>query len=101
MKVKTMRNIYLLSACSVLALSARSNYPSNVDDNFGAAVRQNIQMQTVNPDAALESQQAAKSDGQSAKASIDRYQRSFEVLPLPTNVFNIGVGSGAAAGVAR
>jgi starvation-inducible outer membrane lipoprotein len=79
-----------------LALSACSNYPSPIDDNFGASVRQMVQTQTANPSASHSNQSAATTDGQAAKAAVDRYQKSFEVPPLPTNVFNIGVGSGAA-----
>jgi hypothetical protein len=95
-----MRKIYLLSVCNLLALSACSNYPSRVDTDFGSAVRQTIRMQTANPDIPSPNQQPWQSDGQTAKAAIDRYQKSFEVLPLSTPVFNIGVGSGAA-GAAR
>jgi starvation-inducible outer membrane lipoprotein len=99
MKVKTMSHIFLLLSLSALLLSACNNYPSLVDDKFSSALRENLQMQTANSDAAIYAQQPAKSDGQSAKAAIDRYQKSFEVLPLPTNVFNIGVGSGTTGGV--
>lgn len=91
-----MRITPFFSVGMALALSACSNYPSPIDDNFGASVRQMVQTQTANPSAPRSAQSAATTDGQAAKAAVDRYQKSFEVPPLPTNVFNIGVGSGAA-----
>jgi starvation-inducible outer membrane lipoprotein len=91
------------SVSVALALSACSNFPSAVDDNFGASVRQMVQSQTVHPDAPYPNSTPATTDGQATKAAVDRYQKSFEVPPLPTNVFNIGVGSGmgGAAAAAR
>jgi len=100
MKVTTMRPLYFLMACAVLVLNACSNYPSTIDENFGTAVRHMVSMQTVNPDAPVITNTLSPSDGQSAKSAIDRYQKSFDVLPPPTNVFNIGVGSGTG-GTAR
>jgi starvation-inducible outer membrane lipoprotein len=100
MKATNMRVIHLLTASAAMTLSACSHYPSAVDNNFGVSTRQTIDLQSANPDAPLRSHTPMTSDGQSAKAAVDRYQKSFEVLPLPTNVFNIGVGSGTG-GAAR
>lgn len=95
-----MRFIYLSSASAAMVLSACSHYPSAVDANFGMSARQTVEAQIANPDAPLSANASRTSDGQSAKAAVDRYQKSFEVIPLPTNVFNIGVGSGTG-GIAR
>jgi type IV pilus biogenesis protein CpaD/CtpE len=95
-----MRALKFLMTWAVMLLSACSNYPSTIDDNFGASLRQTVIVQTANPDAPLRTDTFAPSDGQSAKSAVDRYQKSFDVLPLPTNVFNIGVGSGTG-GTAR
>ena len=81
-----------------IALNGCANYPSALDENFGSAVRQAISVQTANPDASQVVRPPAQTEAQSVKSSIDRYQKSFEVPPLPTNVFNIGVGSGASSG---
>jgi len=89
-----MRVIYLLSTCAVMALSACSHYPSSIDEQFGQSQRKTLVLQTANPDAPLSINTLAPSDGQSTKAAVDRYQKSFEVLPPTSNVFNIGVGSG-------
>lgn len=95
-----MRLLSLMSTSIALTISACSTYPSGVDRTFGGSVRQIVQLQTANPDAPVHGKTQAHSDGQSAKSAVDRYQQSFDVIPLPTNVFNIGVGSGSA-GTAR
>ena len=100
MKVTTMRALNFLMVGVLMLLNACSNYPSAIDDNFGASVRHLVVTQTANPDAPLRLTTPAQTDGQSVKSSIDSYQKSFEVLPPPANVFNIGVGSGSA-GAAR
>ena len=90
----------LFFSISLLALASQgcANYPSAIDSNFGSAVRQVIAEQTANPNPQANSGKPAQTDGQSAKSAVDRYQKSFDVLPLPTNVFNIGVGSGTSSG---
>jgi starvation-inducible outer membrane lipoprotein len=100
MKVTTMRAIYFPMTCAVMLLNACSNYPSAIDDNFGASVRHLVNTQTAKPEAPARPTTQAQTDGQSVKSSIDSYQKSFEVLPPPANVFNIGVGSGTG-GAAR
>ena len=100
MKVPRMRALNYLMFCTVICLNACSNYPSAIDENFGGSVRKFVNMQTANPEVSQSMNTSAKTDGQSVKASIDSYQKSFEVLPPPSNVFNIGVGSGTG-GAAR
>jgi hypothetical protein len=95
-----MRAIHLLNICAVMAISACSNYPSAIDERFGNSQRHTVDIQTVNPNAPLITEALPPSDGQSSKAAMDRYQKSFEVLPPASNVYNIGVGSGMT-GVAR
>jgi len=97
MKDIAMPMTHSLIVSAVLVLSACSNYPSAINDNFGSSVRQVVQMQTAMPSAQLGSTAIAPSDGQSIKSALDRYQKSFEVIPPTTNVFNIGIGSGAGA----
>lgn len=90
MKVTTMRAHKFLMACAVMLLSACSNYPSTVDENFGASLRQTVIVQTANPDAPLHTDTLAPSDGQSAKSAVDRYQKSFDVLPPPPMCSTLG-----------
>ena len=100
MKVIPMRALCFLMVGAAMLLNACSNYPSAIDDNFGASVRHLVKTQIANPDALIGPTIPAKTDGQSVKTSIDSYQKSFEVLPPSANVFNIGVGSGTG-GAAR
>ena len=69
-----------------------------LDRTFGDAVRAARLQQTLNPNASQNFVAPAGLDGQAAKATIDRYERSFEMPPPPVNVFTIGVGSGAGGG---
>lgn len=87
-----MRTPILLAIAAVLSTGCVS-YPSAVDANFGQAVRRAQAQQVIDPDAASRPRPAAGADGQAAKSSIDRYQKSFDVPPAPVNVLNIGVGS--------
>jgi hypothetical protein len=100
-----------------LALSACEMAPTQVDQQFGMAVRQAQTQQTLNPTlmncmqtergAACpmhaqhhqpggmhERHQAGSStDGVAAQSAIERYQESFQTPPAPTPVFNIGLGT--------
>lgn len=87
--------------CSAVALSACASSLWTPDAQLGQAVRQAQQVQTIDPYAALREPEESGTDGAVAKAAIDRYQKSYETLPPPVNVLNIGVGTGVSAGVAR
>jgi hypothetical protein len=88
--------------CSALALSACASSIWTPDALLGQAVRQAQQVQTIDPYAALREPEESGTDGAVAKAAIDRYQKSYETLPPPVNVLNIGVGTGVGTtGVAR
>ena len=59
----------------------------------GNSVRSVFAAQVINPQAALTAPANAPMHGGAAKASMDRYVRSFE-LPAPSaNLFTIGVGA--------
>jgi hypothetical protein len=95
MKNIIMRKNFVFCFCALLTLSACSHDPSAIDQHFGSAVRDAMQRQTAPPRPSDPPQISATSDGQSAKSAIDRYQKSFDVIPPPANVFNIGVGNGS------
>lgn len=76
--------------CSLAACSTPA--PTELDRNFGQAVRNARSAQTLNPSASGRNHQPTSS-GTIAKASMDRYQKSFETPPPPVNVLNIGVGT--------
>ncbi len=90
MRIKPMA----LVVCTAL-WSGCAYQPTAIDLQFGSTVRAAIQSQTVNPHAPEEPQAVMRSDGQSTKSAIDRYQKSYDLVTPTGNVFNIGVGSGA------
>jgi hypothetical protein len=90
------KSMILLS--SLLLLTACSHYPSKVDDNFGKSVRSALIAQIADLKAPESFTFESNTDGRSMKSAVDRYQRSFEIPPPATNVFNIGVGNSAAGG---
>lgn len=79
---------------SVVGLSACASSIWAPDASLGQSVRQAQRLQTIDPDAAFRVPTETGTDGAIAKAAIDRYQKSFETLPPPVNVLNIGVGTG-------
>lgn len=76
--------------CSLAACSTPA--PTELDRHFGQAVRNARAAQTLYPSAGGQAHQPTFS-GAIAKASMDRYQKSFETPPPPVNVLNIGVGT--------
>jgi type IV pilus biogenesis protein CpaD/CtpE len=70
--VKTTSTAALLA----LALAGCSTAP-RVEEHFGEAVRANLSAQVANPKAAPNVNPAAGIDGQAARASQERYERSF------------------------
>jgi len=86
---------------AALALSACASSLWSPQASFGQAVRQAQQAQALDPSAPKAVMAASGTDGVIAKAAVDRYQKSFEVLPPPVNVLNIGVGTGVGAMGAR
>ncbi len=88
-----MRTLSLLAIAVVFSTGCTSS-PTTVDANFGQAVRRAQAQQTLDPDAPSRPRRPAGADGQAAKSSIDRYQKSFDAPPPPVNVLNIGIGSG-------
>lgn len=72
--------------------------PTATDARFGQALTGARAAQVIDLDAPSRNRPVTGADGQAAKSSIDRYQRSFDAPPAPVNVFNIGIGSSAGGG---
>jgi hypothetical protein len=66
----------------------------------GVTVRAALAQQVIDPQASGLYRAPSGLAGAAAKASVDRYVRSFEVPAASSNVFAIGVGSGAAGSTA-
>lgn len=85
-------------ACAALVLGACAHPRYATDEAFGDTVRAAQAQQTLNPDAARNRSAPQGLDGAAAKATIDRYHKSYETPQAPVNVFTIGVGSGNVPG---
>ncbi len=66
------------------------------DRTFGAAVREARVRQTLDPGASQFPKAEAGLDGEAAKGTMERYEKSFEAPPATANVYTIGVGSAAS-----
>ena len=66
----------------------------------GNTVRAAFASQVIDPQAGLVARLGQGLGGAAAKASVDRYFRSFEVPAATSNLFAIGMGSGAAGSTA-
>ena len=93
----TTLKIVLAGLLASAALSGCAPTTPRLDANFGDAVNTAKAQQTLNPDASLNTDPVAGLDGTAANAVIDRYNKSYEKPPAPTNVFSIGVGTGTGA----
>ena len=64
------------------------------DDHFGAALRTNLSAQVIHPAAAANANPAFGMDGAAARATYERYQRSFKETDPGANQSLVS-GSGA------
>jgi type IV pilus biogenesis protein CpaD/CtpE len=92
--MRTLNLLLLTLASAAGCANYPQQSPSLVDENFGQAVNRARARQVIDPNASLVQREPQGIDGQAAKSSIDRYQKSFDVPPPPVNVMNIGVGVG-------
>lgn len=90
----------LAGACAAWLASGCAEAPSRTDLAFGNAVRAAAASQTIHPDASRNMAAPSGMEGGAAKATIDRYEKSFETPPAPVNVFAIGMGGASGSGSA-
>jgi type IV pilus biogenesis protein CpaD/CtpE len=64
----------------------------HLDEHFGQAVNQAKALQTINPDASLNTDPVTGLDGVAANAAIDNYKKSVTTPPPPATIINIGGG---------
>lgn len=93
-----MRVFIPLALAAALAAAGCSAPRTAVDDRFGQALTGARAAQVVDPEAPSRARTVPRGDGQAAKSSIDRYQKSFDAPPPPVNVLNIGIGGGSGSG---
>jgi hypothetical protein len=83
----------LISACalSVMLTACVANTPE-WDQHFGESVRAAIALQTINPNAAKNTDPVLGIDGKAANETMGRYQTTFKDPPPTANSFTIGIG---------
>lgn len=79
----------------VLLLSACAATTPNFDAHFGQSARAAVALQTRDPQAPAQAPIDGL-DGPAAHHAVEQYYQSFEQAAQPTNVFNIGLGTGAS-----
>jgi hypothetical protein len=75
-------------------VSGCASHTPHFDRQFGIAVDTAKALQTVNPDAARNSDPVAGISGNPADAAVDEYHDSFRTPPPSFPVISIGVGGG-------
>ena len=84
----------LLSTLFSVSLPACTASTPQLEQRFGAAVRLARAGQIANPGAVINPDPVAGIDGRSARAALERYQKSFTEPAPVANAFTIGVSGG-------
>ncbi len=82
----------VLAAALAALLAACAPTTPQLDRRAGDAVRIAFAQQVAHPGAAANPDPVAGLDGKSARAALERYQKSFVEPAPPVNNFNINVG---------
>ena len=88
------RGVVILGLAIWAAGCATERIPG--EQAIGSSARAAFALQVVNPHAAQNAPAPSGLHGAAAKASIDRFIRSFEVPAPPANLFTIGMGAPAS-----
>lgn len=80
--------------CTVLllALAGCATRTPNLDSQFGQSVRQLNAQQTINPQAALNTNPVMGLNGQAAASGYANYQKSYAKPEPQSSSFTIGIG---------
>ena len=83
--------IAVAAALALLGACVTQDPPVNLDASFGNAVRQNIAVQTINPDAAGPDESQVI-DGQSAERALEAQRTRSTQAPPESLIINVGSG---------
>lgn len=84
-----------VAGAALLVLAGCAPNSPRLDSKFGDAVNTAKAQQTINKDAARNTDPVAGIDGQAANAVIDRYHKAYETpTPAPTGAIGVVVGGG-------
>ena len=86
-----------LALAAALMLSACAATTPVFDANFSHATRQTLAAQVRDSEATTRNHDRPVDglDGRAAREAMERYYQSFSQPPTPTNVFSIGLSTGA------
>ena len=77
-----------------LAMAGCANPPlSEVDQNFGNAVRAAIAQQTINPDASRNRDPVTGIDGKAGVGAVDSYHQTYEAKTSQGTPINVNIGT--------
>ncbi|ATJ85559.1 hypothetical protein [Ralstonia solanacearum] len=84
--------------CSAIAVTLAGCMTSTpiYDAHFGEAARTVRAMQTLNPNASMNSDPVAGVDGRAATAAMDRYNTQFRTPQADVSAFTVGISSGSS-----
>ena len=91
-----MKTRLLLLAPLVIAGCASTSTPQ-YDLQFGEAVRQARERQTLNPSAGATAPTVLGLDGKAAQEGLTLYRNTFKAPPPVVNVINIGGSTGGSS----
>jgi len=81
---------------AAIALAGCMHTTPRYDAHFGDAVRTVQAMQTLNPNASMNTDPVTGVDGRAATSAMDRYNTLFRAPTADTSAFTVGVGSGSS-----
>lgn len=90
MKIHTL----MAAVVSASFLTACMPMTPYLDAHYGETAQMAVAQQTINPDAAQNTNPVKGVDGTTAKNAIELYHNASKAPPATTNIFNIGIGSG-------
>jgi hypothetical protein len=101
--LRMLTNAKKLIACAVIfgagAAVSGCVYPQmHLSDDYGRGVRQNIVVQTADPDAAYKGVPAPGGVGTRAGLAQLRYHSGVVIEPASTTTSNVSVGGGGGSG---
>ena len=84
---------WIAALWALQSLTGCADQPTLIDRQFGTSTHEIKVQQSVHPYGRDTAYPPMASEGVIGKSAIDRYHRSYELPPPPTNVYNIGVGT--------
>ena len=82
------KQILSITILSITVTGCMSQAPV-IDEDFGAAVKHNIAMQTINPDA-VRPDDSATIDGQKARQAVESYRETPVEIQVESLIQNVG-----------